>query len=162
MSGDENVERVLAEHGVNRVADGDGIHSWRCAYYLSTDGPCDCLDTLLADIATLKAQWQAEALRDAKLVIRGEGEPEHSGEMVAVSEVELLLDDYADYLLDRPAAALLAPTRPLMVCPGCGHELYLDPMDGWRNDSDGFTCVTGVHTDHIALLAPTTENGETE
>jgi len=38
-----------------------------------------------------------------------------------------------------------------MVCPGCGHEVYLDPMDGWRNDSDGFTCdpPRTTHSGHI-------------
>jgi len=38
-----------------------------------------------------------------------------------------------------------------MTCPGCGHEVYLDPLDGWRNDSDGFTCEPPrtTHSQHI-------------
>ena len=40
-----------------------------------------------------------------------------------------------------------------MVCPGCGELLYLDPMNGWRNDTSGYTCKppSTVHTDHIDL-----------
>ena len=38
-----------------------------------------------------------------------------------------------------------------MTCPGCGHTVYKDPMDGWRNDSDRFTCepLNTTHSQHI-------------
>lgn len=42
-----------------------------------------------------------------------------------------------------------------MLCPGCGVPLYLDPMDGWRNDGAGYTCrpASTTHSDHIVTLS---------
>lgn len=48
-----------------------------------------------------EAQIKAQALRDFKAVIRGEGEPGHTGVMVSVNYVEELLELEAKDLLDE-------------------------------------------------------------
>lgn len=30
--------------------------------------------------------------------------------------------------------------RLMMTCPGCSEQVYLDPSNGWRNDTSGYTC----------------------
>lgn len=32
------------------------------------------------------------------------------------------------------------PKRFTMPCPGCSEPVYLDPLNGWRNDASGYTC----------------------
>jgi hypothetical protein len=41
-----------------------------------------------------------------------------------------------------------------IICPGCGNKVYLDPMNGWRNDTVGYGCkpFPTTHSDHIVTL----------
>jgi regulator of protease activity HflC (stomatin/prohibitin superfamily) len=153
MSGDGEAARMIAEaRAYGDAVTGGESDNWARLLSL-TWALADELERLQRAEGTVKAQRQAEALNELRAELRLTGLTVSSEDRTSLVAIQRILAERA--------AALLAPTRPSMVCPGCGHELYLDPMDGWRNDSDGFTCVTGVHTDHIALLAPTTENGET-
>lgn len=47
-------------------------------------------------------------------------------------------DDRANSRIS-PGALEARSHMDTMVCPGCGEDVYDDPMDGWRNDN-GLTC----------------------
>jgi hypothetical protein len=74
-----DVERILREHGLTdqpATYDSD-IHSWRCGYPAEY-GPCDCFQSLTADlaahVAAAEARGAARALEDAADAVDAESE----------------------------------------------------------------------------------------